>query len=63
MTLFSDYVKTFLQFKQEASGYPAHVTSESAKREYIDDYFVKDGIRLVPAKICINTARRNINKL
>ena len=61
--LFSNYVKTFLQFKQEASGYPSHVTSETEKLEYIEDYFDKEGIRLRSDKICINYARRNINKL
>lgn len=38
-TLFSDYVKTFLQYKWEASGYPEHAVSEANKRAYIDDYF------------------------
>ena len=61
--LFSNYVKTFLQFKQEASGYPSHVTSETEKLAYIEDYFDKEGIRLRSDKICINYARRNINKL
>ena len=37
--LFSNYVKTFLQFKQEASGYPSHVTSETEKLASIEDYF------------------------
>lgn len=33
--LFLNYVKTFLQYKQEASGYPAHVVTEDEKRAYI----------------------------
>ena len=62
-TLFSDYVKTFLQYKQEASGYPEHAVSEVDMRAYIDDYFEKENIRLNPDKIAVNQARRSINKL
>ncbi|KAL2102869.1 hypothetical protein ACEWY4_002037 [Coilia grayii] len=61
--LFVNYVKTFLQYKQEASGYPAHAVTDGEKKAYIDQYFQKEGIRLNPDKICVNTARRNINKL
>ena len=62
-SLFSDYVKKFLQFKQESSGYPAHVTSEVEKQAYVDNYFEKEGIRLNPEKICVNPAGRTISKL
>ena len=62
-TLFADYVKTFLQYKQEASGYPEHAVSDVDKRAYIDDYFEKENIRLNPDKIAVNQARRSINKL
>ncbi|XP_041920140.1 uncharacterized protein LOC121684226 [Alosa sapidissima] len=62
-TLFSDYVKTFLQYKQEASGYPAHAVTDEAKEAYIEDYYEKEGIRLDPDKICLNPAVRQINKL
>ena len=62
-SLFSDYVKTFLQYKQEASGYPEHAVSEVNKRAYIDDYFEKENIRLNADKIVVNQARRSNNKL
>ncbi|KAL2077904.1 hypothetical protein ACEWY4_025589 [Coilia grayii] len=62
-TLFSNYVKTFLQYKQEASGYPAHAVTDDEKKAYIHDYFEKEGIRLNPDKICVNPAKRSINKL
>ena len=55
-TLFSDNVKTFLEYKQEASSYPEHAVSEVDKRAYIDEYFEEENIRL-------NQARRSINKL
>ena len=62
-TLFADYVKTFLQYKQEASGYPEHAVSDVDKRAYIDDYFEKENIRLNPDKIAVNQARRSIKLL
>ncbi|KAI4891164.1 hypothetical protein NFI96_009541 [Prochilodus magdalenae] len=62
-TLFCEYVKTFLQYKQEASGYPAQAVTEEEKAEYIRDYFEKEKIHLNPDKICLNPARRSINKL
>lgn len=61
--LFCDYVKTFLQFKQQASGYPSHVITKADKQAYIDDYYQKEDIQLDPEKICNNPARRSINKL
>ncbi|XP_049334558.1 uncharacterized protein LOC125801697 isoform X1 [Astyanax mexicanus] len=62
-TLFCEYVKTFLQYKQEASGYPANAVTEEERAEYIRDYFEKEKIKLNPDKICLNQARRSINKL
>ncbi|XP_053481752.1 uncharacterized protein LOC128608210 [Ictalurus furcatus] len=62
-TLFCDYVKTFLQYKQEASGFPAHVMTDADKESYISDYFEKEGIKMDAGKISRNPARRSINKL
>ncbi|MGL5342810.1 MAG: DNA polymerase [Lactococcus garvieae] len=50
-TLFCDYVKTFLQLKQESSGYPKDVVTDADKESYIRDYFEKEGIKLNPDKI------------
>ncbi len=61
-TLFGDYVKTFLKFKQEASGFPSHVVTDAEKQSYIKDYFEKEGIQLDTDKISLNPARRSINK-
>ncbi len=60
--LFSGYVKTFLKFKQEASGFPAHVTSDSDKEAYAHAYFEKEGIQLDLNKIAFNPPRRSIMK-
>ncbi len=60
--LFSGYVKTFLKFKQEASGFPGHVTSASDKEAYAHAYFEKEGIQLDLDKIAFNPPRRSIMK-
>ena len=60
-TLFSEYVKTFLKCKQEASGYPGHVKTPEEKERYIEEYFRKQGIRLDMEKICVNKAVRSCN--
>ncbi|MGL5746775.1 MAG: DNA polymerase [Weissella cibaria] len=61
--LFTGYVKTFLKFKQEASGFPSHVVTDVDKRAYIDDYLDKEGIELDIEKITHNPAKRSITKL
>ncbi len=58
--LFSGYVKTFLKFKQEASGFPAQVVSDSEKEAYAHAYFEKEGIQLDLDKIAFNPPRRSI---
>ncbi len=40
--LFKAYIKTFLQRKQEASGYPSFAKAES-KARYIEDYYAQIG--------------------
>ncbi|KAL0147866.1 hypothetical protein M9458_056825 [Cirrhinus mrigala] len=62
-TLFCDYVKTFLQFKQESSGYPKDVVTDGDKESYVRDYFEREGIKLNLDKIELNPARRSIMKL
>ncbi len=59
--LFSGYVKTFLKFKQEASGFPPQVATDSEKQAYAEAYFEKEGIQLDVDKIAFNSARRSIN--
>ncbi len=55
-------MKTFLKFKQEASGFPSHVVTDAEKQSYVKDYFEKEGIQLDIDKISLNPARRSINK-
>ncbi len=45
-TLFTEYVKTFLKFKQEASGFPPQVVTDAKKQSYVKGYFEKEGIQL-----------------
>ncbi len=60
-TLFTEYVKTFLKFKQEASGFPSHVVTDAEKQSYVKGYFEKEGIQLDIDKISLNPLRRSIN--
>ncbi len=61
-TLFRGYVKTFLKFKQETSGFPSNVVTDAEKQSYVEDYFEKEGVQLDIDKISLNPARRSINK-
>lgn len=61
--LFKEYVKAFLQRKQEASGYPSYAKDETSKAKYVQGYYDKEGIQLIPEKIVVNKAMRSINKL
>ncbi|KAI2644608.1 Mannan endo-1,4-beta-mannosidase [Labeo rohita] len=61
-TLFCDYVKTFLQFKQESSEFPKDVVTDADKESYVRDYFEKEGIKLNLDKIELNPACSSIMK-
>jgi hypothetical protein len=61
--LFSEYIKTFLKIKQEASGYPDWVKTEADKDKYINEYFEKKGIFLYKSNIKYNEAFRTLMKL
>ncbi len=57
-TLFTEYVKTFLKFKQEASGFPPHVVTDVEKlMSYVKGYFEKEGVQFNIDKISLNPAR------
>ena len=61
--LFSDYVNTFLRIKQQTSGWPPWCISESQKQEYINDYYIHEGIKLVYDQIQVNPGLRALAKL
>ena len=61
--LFTDYVNTFLQIKQENSGYPEWCKTDLDKDEYIKNYYEKEGIQLNKEKITKNEGLRSISKL
>ena len=61
--LFRDYVDTWLQKKQEASGWPRCCETLEQKRDYIQNYHQKEGIRLDVAKIQKNPGRKATAKL
>jgi len=44
--LFTEYVKTVLKVKQEASGWPDWCVDEITKQKHIQQYYEKEGIWL-----------------
>ncbi|CAF1005871.1 unnamed protein product [Brachionus calyciflorus] len=54
--LFEVYVDMFLKGKQEADGYPENVKTEEKKKDYIKDYYDREGVQLDADKIQKNKA-------
>ena len=61
--LFTHYVNTFLQLKQQASGLPESVCTEQQFDKYIDEYQKNEGILLNRNLIEKNPGLRSISKL
>ncbi len=61
--LFKDYVNTFLNIKQEASGYPKNCTTEEEKQQYVEEYLEREGIQLDRRKIEYNPGLLALAKL
>lgn len=61
--LFAEYVNTFLKIKQEASGWPGWCESDEQKQNYIDNYFLHEGITLDWQAIEVNKGLRSLAKL
>jgi hypothetical protein len=52
-----------LKIKQEASGYPSWVKSDTDKDNYIAEYYVREGIKLDKSKIQPNSGLKALSKL
>ena len=62
--LFRSYVDTWLKIKMEASGWPDSVgEDEEKRRQYVEDVYEREGIRLDPEKIEYNPGLRALAKL
>ena len=61
--LFAEYVKKWLKTKQEASGWPSWCVNIEQKRQYIQEYQEREGIRLDISKIAKNPGRKATAKL
>ncbi|XP_032241520.2 uncharacterized protein LOC116620088 [Nematostella vectensis] len=61
--LFQEYIKTFLKYKQEASGWPAWCVTEAEKQQYVSEYERREGVVLDPAKIERNAGARSMAKM
>ncbi|KAL6421648.1 hypothetical protein ACFW04_014566 [Cataglyphis niger] len=63
--LFAEYINTFLQLKQEASGWPSECgeNDDDAKEQYLREYEKTEGIVLDKRKIVRNPGLRSVAKL
>lgn len=61
--LFEKYIRTFLKYKQEASGYPTSCADEESKKKYRDEFYEREGVRLDEDKISKNPGLRSVAKL
>ena len=61
--LFKTYVDTWLKIKEEASGFPDNCTTDAQRRQHVDDYQAREGIRLDIHNIGKNPGRRAVAKL
>ena len=61
--LFEDYVNAWLKIKTEASGWPKDCTTEEKKRDYIERFEAREGIRLDNGEIKKNPGLKATAKL
>lgn len=61
--IFSKYMRTFCQLKQQSSGWPQNCETEEQRSEYIRKFFETEGILLDKDKIESNPSMRQICKL
>ena len=61
--LWADYINLWLKQKQQASGWPDWVESESDKQRYLRDYEDNEGVKLDANKIEKNEGLRSLAKL
>jgi hypothetical protein len=59
----TEHMNTFLKLKQEASGWSDWCQTEDDRRQYINDYYEKEGIWLDPSKFRWNPGLRSLAKL
>jgi len=60
--LFADYINTFLKLKQQSSNWPKECTTDAAKENYVQQYQIRENIKLDPESITANPALRTIAK-
>ena len=61
--LFTEDINTFLKLKQQSSGWPSWVQTESDQETYIKMYEINEGILLDPLQIERNEGLRSLAKL
>ena len=60
--LFASYINAFMRIKQESSGFPTYVQTETDRQAYVNAYLDHEGIQLDSSKIEKNPGMRAIAK-
>jgi hypothetical protein len=61
--LFTAMMNDFIKYKQQASGWPSSCSTQEEKDNYIENFFNREGVRLVFAEILKNEGLRSLAKL
>ncbi|KAF4514037.1 UNVERIFIED_CONTAM: hypothetical protein B566_EDAN018733 [Ephemera danica] len=61
--LFSSYIDTFFKLKCESSGFPPDVKTTEQKKAFINEYEIREGIKLDESKMEFNAGRRALTKM
>lgn len=61
--LFADYVNTWLNLKDKASGWPDDCTADEQRAAHVAAYETREGIALDPSRIDKNNGQRPLAKL
>lgn len=61
--LFAEYMNSFLQLKQEASGWPSECRDDESKEQYLREYEETEDIVLNRDNIARNPSLRSVAKL
>ena len=61
--MFTEYIDKWLRLKQQSSGWPSHAVTEEQRLKYIEEYEMKEGIKLNYDEVSRNDGLRLISKL
>ena len=54
--LFAEYIEKFLKLKAEVSGWPSNMKTEAKKQQFLQDFEMREGVKLEPENMQKTTA-------